>query len=522
MRQGRVFFEIFSNGFSRKNLATSKVVLLLGILVFFSIIFTAIFQIPLDWDGMDYHLPPMVEFWQNGHWGRSLNPYFQAQDYPKTASSLFLWWLIHFGKLFGLRSLLCVAFFHWVFGLLASFRLFGFQRWVLLIWLGFPLIARQSVSAYADLPGLVSLLGFCVFFFEKKYWQAVLALFIHSSIKFTNIGSGFAVLFSVLIWWRMEQISFSRRKKIWLFFVGAFLAGCLLTPIDNIVHGNKPFGHLKCKVFGTDFCGGSVDPESLVVAPVIDIPKDASWFSKVARGWIPSQMIPGSDVPHGGFGGVWIVVIFLLFWNFRQREGQLNFGILRAVPDPAFCACVIVMISDLLIPALWYPRYHLGFGWVMCMMAAMWFDLAERNLHLKKGLVPLFIFACGLLSAQLVWVLPQRTWFLGVHSVQELPKIKENLSSIVEHGYPLYATHSADIRTLDFLKLENKKISICGTGFRPVLGAYGVTLTNRVIWYEKDCPETKSFGDRLPDREIVNEGSSLENSQARVTQVWVE
>lgn len=264
----------------------------------------------------------------------------------------------------------------------------------------------------------------------------------------------------------------------------AFLLGALLQPLENMLSGEKPFGLLECKILGYDPCGGSVDPNSLVVAPVLDFPKEDSWISKVMRGWMPSQVIPGSDVPHGGFGWIWIVSIFYLFWNLKERGGALNFGILRKVPNAAAAAILMTFAADLVIPAFWYPRYHMAFGWALSMIAANWLQFAEDHVKYRSATAYFFRVALFLLALQLVWVLPQRTWFLGIHSHEDFKRIGENLKSIVTRGFPEHATNSADLRSIKLLGLSHKEVHICGDGLRPSLGAFGADLSNRVFWYK--------------------------------------
>ncbi len=486
----------------------------LVVLVLCSMIFTAFFQLPLDWDGMDYHLPPLVEAWQNGSWAHSLNPYFAARNYPKSGGLPFLLWICHFGDFLGLRAVLVVSLFHWIAGLCASYFLFGKNLWTFLFWVSFPLICRQGVNAYADLPALTSLLIFCVFILQKKPGLAALALALHGSTKFTHLASGVGAIIGLqLFWLLLKENIFSAKKLKTTFFISiVFLIFAILQPLENYFYENKPFGPLQCKFLGYDFCSGSIDPGSMVVEPVIDFPKNQNWLVKIFRGWSPAQLIPGTDVHHGGFGWAWLLPLFYGLFCLIHRKalkqksfsggfaGECTAGTragsasdnarcagdkLGRKSDTVLCGVMVLSVADFFIPALWYPRYHLGLGWILCMLAA--FSLEKMNV--KSIIYKISMFA---LFLQLFWIFPQRAWFLGIQNFSDLPKFFENLKSITINGHPKHATHSSDQRSFQFYGLRNKKILVCTSSqkdpIRPIVAAYGASLTNSVQW-TKECTE---------------------------------
>lgn len=436
-----------------------------------SIGFTAIFQVPFDWDGLDYHLPPLVEAWNDGYWHHSQNPYVQARAYPKAAGFPFLWWIAHFGSFLGLRGILLVPVIHWAAGLVILRELFGRSKWIFLFWAAFPLAARGAVTAYADLPALTTLLAFALFAIRGKFALAGLALALHASTKFTHLASAAGAVAGLLLWWRLQgKAVLSRASFKALATIGVIAAfGAFSQPVENVLTEGKPFGVLKCKVFGHDFCDGSIDPNDMVVAPTLDYPREQPWPIKVLRGWTPSQLVPGADVEKGGIGWAWLVPLAAALLTFRKRS-RAFWKELRA-DRRALGALIILGVADLAIPALWYARYHMALGVVLIVIAARWMAFSE-NARTGRAV---WIISFGMLALQLLWIAPQRTWFLGKKPV-------ENLASIVKRGYPAHATHPADRRSIQLYGQSEKHVIVCGSGLRPVLPAYGATLSNEVTW----------------------------------------
>ncbi len=447
-----------------------SIIKILIILLLGSTIFTVFFMLPFDWDGNDYHLPPIIEAFQNQIWQRSENPYFAARNYPKIASLPALWWLIHFGKWLGLKHILIIPMIHWLIGFFTLKKIFNQLKWLPFFWLIYPLAMKQSTTFYADLPALICVIIFGYFVIQKRYAWAALALALFSSIKFTNLASG--LVFFIYLIYSIHKSDNANKKILYIYsilIVGLFSS---IQPIDNYRAENKFFGPLQCKILGHDFCNGSIDPNTLIVTPVIDINKESSYFSKIAQGWIPQQLIPGADVHHGGFGVVGIVSLFLLIGLlFNSQRRNLFFSHFTKDQKLFLGFC---LIADLVIPGLWYCRYHLIFGMLLVLVSSVLNDLTLfKNVIIHRIIM---LIAC----IQLVWLIPQRVWFLGIHSVEEKMMLTDNLKHIIEFGTPKYAIHDADRRQIEFYKLDHKIITICGNEFRPILGVYGSTLSNEV------------------------------------------
>lgn len=460
----------------------------LAVAVLASIVLQVTTAVPLDWDGMDYHIPPLVESWKDGYWHHSSNPYFAARIYPKTASLLHLFWICHFGGAFGLVCSLFFTLLFWEAGLLASYRLLGKTKWVYLFWLAYPLVARQAVSGYVDLVSLSSLLAFATFVLQGQYRLSAIALALHGSIKFTNLASGCGALLGLIIWWKIQEglkhhgagrdesrskggfPFLKHRLRVCMWLLCGFFIFASIQPVENFLTEGKPFGPLQCKVLGYDFCNGDIDLSKMVVSPTIDIPQEASWLQKVIKGWIPTQIIPAQDVPTGGFGWAWLlpVVAFTIFTGSFRKTWKVA---LDYQSGRALGAVIILFFADLLVPALWYQRYHMALGWVLMAIAAIAMQLLRPTLYRVS------VF---LLMLQLLWVFPQRTWFWGVHGWSEMYKIWDNVKSLAWNGYPQHATHAADQRSIFLYGLNGKKIIVCGNELRPVLAAYGAKLKNDV------------------------------------------
>lgn len=165
----------------------NKILFLLGSALVFVTFLNSLFLLPMDWDGRDYHLPPIVEFLQLGRWSFSKNYYFAAQTYPKGAGTLYLWWLIHVKSFVGLRGVLLVNFVHFTMGCIAIRQLFGRSIWYLLMWLSIPLIIRQASAAYSDMPGVVLLLIYC--YFSKHQFSAFAKQGQRTAIQTTTANS---------------------------------------------------------------------------------------------------------------------------------------------------------------------------------------------------------------------------------------------------------------------------------------------------------------------------------------------
>ncbi len=448
-----------------------------------TLLFTAVFQVPLDWDGMDYHLPPMVESWQDGFWHRSAQPYFAARSYPKTASALALWWLAHFGSGLGLRLLLVLPLLHWCAGLAASLELVGRNKWVLLFWAAYPLAARESASWYADLAGLSALLCFLALLKREHYVLAALALALHGSTKFSNLATAGGALIALNLYWAVSErkVMTTRRAALNALLAVPFLLVAAVQPLQNLRAGDGPFGPLKCAVMGRELCGGTLDPDDLVVAPIVsDYERSDSWLKKIARGWTPSQLVAGSDVSTGGFGWAWLPACVFGLFAFaagrREKRGGLPWPVL---------SIAVVLASELAMRAHWYARFHMPLGWSLGMFAAVTLQRLEDG-HRARAARLLISLSLMLAGLQVAWLVPHRTWFLGTVPGSRAIGALENLRSIFVHGYPAHATNPADVRSLKLFPLEKKRIIICGEHLRPVLPAYGAKLANRVHWHDAE------------------------------------
>lgn len=435
-------------------------------------------QVPLDWDGMDYHLPPLAEALQKQRWGRSENPYFANRFYPKSSDLLHLWWLRHFAQWFGLRSAEVMGLLIWFVGLAASLLTIGKNKWVFIAWVAYPLVMRQAGTAYADLAGMATLLSFFFFATHKRPWLAALALGLHSSIKFNNLASGMTALgIAAGLALFTKEKKFGSLKTILIYILGFGLMGGI-QPLENFLKEAKPFGPMKCIVLGHDYCHGTLDPADLVVSPTIDIPREWPVPMRILKGWMPSQAVPGSDLATGGFGLIWLISIplglFLLFRFFKKQ------------PLPkVVLAFVFMAITDLVIPALWYQRYHMGLGWVFIMLAVL---PMISSLFLPYPKLARFYpqLVSVIFAVQILWTIPSRNWFLGVNTGQDFQtmtrNILENLESILKNGHPRHFTHPADQRSWQLYALKEKRLVICGADLRPSLPAYGASLTNTVEW----------------------------------------
>ncbi|MBI2606019.1 MAG: hypothetical protein HYW49_08060 [Deltaproteobacteria bacterium] len=446
-----------------------------------TLLFTAVFQVPLDWDGMDYHLPPIVESWQDGFWHRSAQPYFAARSYPKTASALALWWLAHFGSVLGLRLLLVPPLLHWCAGLAASLELVGGNKWVLLLWAAYPLAARESAAWYADLAGLSALLCFLALLKRERYVLAALALALHGSTKFSNLATAGGALIALNLYWAVSErkIMTARRAALNALLAVPLLLVAAVQPLQNLRAGDGPFGPLKCAVLGRDPCGGTLDPDDLVVAPIVsDYERSDSWVKKIARGWTPSQLVPGSDVSTGGFGWAWLPACAFGLAALARRR-------MRDAAPWALLSIAVVFAADLAMRAHWYARFHMPLGWALGMFAAVTLQglEAEHRARAARVLIPLTLALAGF---QIAWLVPHRTWFLGAGQGPPLANVVDNIGSIVARGYPAHATNPADVRSLKLFPLEKKRIVVCGEHLRPILPAYGARLTNRVEWHDAE------------------------------------
>lgn len=455
-----------------KENANNKILNTVVILVLVSIIFTAIFQIPFDWDGNDYHLPPIIEALHAKTWLRSENPYFAARNYPKTASLPSLWWLIHFSSFLGLRGILLIPLLGAVIAWIAIKQLFPKINWSLPLLLAFPLFTKQANTFYADLTGLTFVLLFFAFLIKRNFLWSIITLALFTTIKFSNFASGFVLFISFLYFIFKHQIQNKYILSITASLIITLFS--IIQPITNYWAEGRFFGPLKCTILGKDYCNGSITPGDLIVSPVIDIPKEDSYLMKIINGWVPNQFVPGSDVYHGGFGVISLLLLFtflLFIFSSNRRKNILNYF----NSDQKYIMLVL-LFADWVVPGLWYCRYHMIFGLVLVLISSVTIEYLKLNLiHLYK----IFII---ILVVQLFWLIPNRNWFLGVHSFSEVDKVFDNIKHTVLYGTPMHATNPSDIRQIEFFKLKNKKITICGDRFRPILGAYGSSLTNKVLF----------------------------------------
>ncbi len=483
-----------------------KILSFLLFLVVLSILFTSIFQIPTDWDGMDYHLPPIIESWKNGFWARSIEPYFAARHYPKTQSLLALWWIQHFGLLFGLRGVLLMPALQWIVGCICIRNLFPKNPWAIALWISYPLIAREATTYYVDSAGLITFLATLTFAKEKKWLLTAIALGLHSSLKFTNLPTSVVLFLCIIIWNFRSNIS-NHFKKILLLAIFPITFGAY-QPVLNIFHEGKPFGVLKCEILGKDFCNGDLSPTDLVHAPIIpDYDKEDSWIKKILTGFTPNKWIPTQDVNTGGFGWVWIIgILFSLSLN--------KFNYKKLLFNEQGTILVISLLADLTIGALWYCRFHTLFGFVLIFFSALVF---YETIKIKNKIF--YAIVVFTISMQCLWIIPQRQWFLGIQNYSQFSYLFENIGSILKFGFPKYATHEADKRSLEFYKFKNKIITICGKDFRPALSAYGADLTNDVRWFKSEVNESEFEYQYLKNCPFQNQNQFQIINK---TKIWIE
>jgi hypothetical protein len=423
---------------------------------------------PIDWDGLDYHLPRLLEAVQARSWIRPLDPYYAVQAYPMLVESAYLWWILHFGH-YGMLLLGFLPVFLGSEALVRISRFYGIRsRWPVALWCTLPLVVKQIPSLYLDsFVGAFGLLAVAALL-EKRSVPFALALGFFCGAKLVALPA--SLLLALLFWMRTRR------------FPSATLLACCVTLggtlIPNWVIFGNPLYPFRIEVLGHTLLPGLMRPGDFAAdfAPFIS----EAYPVRMLRVLFTFEPVPSWDMVRGGFG--WIAPL----------AGAMGLGLLaiRAVRTRTPPPLSELFAGFLLSSAHSMLRYHLWLAGALAVGAGYFLDRAPQ--WLRKG-------ALLLLLAQASWLIADRMWFLGLREEFQRQFSQRNFAGAVSllrgraeelwtWGEPQAAQHPVDQMRIQLRKIRDTEIWLC-VHPRPqqIAAFYGADFSNKVHLLPGPC-----------------------------------
>jgi hypothetical protein len=441
-----------------------------------SALFYCLLLYPIDWDGLDYHLPPLLEALQSHQWGSFKNGYFAVYAFPKLVESIYLWWILHFGS----HGYLLLGTIPLIGGGLAlgnTTRRWGGRAAVAIaFWCTIPLVVKQASSLYID--SFVAFFGLlCLLSIEEKdefLFSLALSFFVGAKLA----SAPAAVVFFVYWLFRWRKFPFLLIPA----FVIALGAG---TYIPNWIQYSNPLYPFQLTFHGKVIFPGPFSPtEFLALSPFSEEPFWRRFYLALFGGLEPAPMW---DMPSGGLG----LVLPIL-----GAIGLVRLLSQRKTP-PAIEALPALIVSK--VP--WMFRYHLWLGGAL----TIW---AESLVARMKRPVALTVWTLLLLQA--LWLWADRSLFIGLkpeYAAAVRAKdvsgffhlFSRRLGELVEFGEPQAAIDPTDQWRIQIRKTRNQKYFLCQSRVHQVAAAYGADFSNQVIWLDKP-PQDPTQCLKFPER----------------------
>ena len=429
---------------------------------------------PIDWDGLDYHLPAVLQAVQFRQWGRLDDPYYAVQAFPKLVESLYLFCILHFGHhgylLLGLVPILLGG--HALVQLGRHFKISS--RWLLLLWCTCPIIIKQASSLYIDhyiaAFGLMACVGLVTR--NEKLFALALAFFVGS-----KFSAGTAAVFLFLGW-----VVRYRKIPFWVFVFGGVTLGGTLLP-NWIVFGNPIFPfEVPIQIGGKPIFQGLFKPSEFVAGvPWASDPLSVRFFRAFFEIELPAKW----DMLKGSIGVLQSALIWVGFGSLVLSARPLlrNYR-LRILYLPE------VFLGFLVTGGNWILRYNL---WALAVFFLWGASLAQSlPKRAQRGLFLLFLVQALSLWLDLSWVLGQaeplkKAWVEGdVIKFGEL--LTQRGADLLKWGEPQEAIHPVDQERIRVRKTSGKTFVFCPKE-RPQQEAayYGRDFTNFVYFDQNAC-----------------------------------
>jgi hypothetical protein len=431
-------------------------------------LFYALLIHPIDWDGLDYHLPRLLEAIQARSWIRPQDPYYAVQAYPMLVESAYLWWILHFGH----HGMLLLGFLPACLGAEALTRISRFYgiraRWPVALWCTLPLVVKQVPSLYLDaFVGAFGLLAVAALL-EKRSLPFALALAFFCGSKLVALPA--ALLLAAAFWWRSRRFPLTA-----LATCAASLSGTL---VPNFVFFGNPLYPFRVELLGQTLFPGLMRPGDFAAdfAPFGSEAYPVRMFKVLFQ----SEGVPNWDMSRGGFG--WIAPSLGLI-----GLGWMWIRALRARTLPPLAE---LLAGFTLSSAHSMLRYHLWLAGALAVGAGYILERAPR--WLKRA-------AWALLLCQAIWLALDRVWLLGLReefgeriaardTAGAVSLLRTRAQELWAFGEPQSAQHPIDRMRIEARKVQSATIWLC-LHPRPqqIAAFYGADFSNRVILVRGPC-----------------------------------
>ncbi|MBI2711259.1 MAG: hypothetical protein HYX41_00145 [Bdellovibrio sp.] len=452
-----------------------------GIALLTAVFYAGILE-PIDWDGLDYHLPAILQAVQFKQWGRLEDPYYAVQGFPKLVESLYLFWILHFKSheylLLGLIPLFLGAAGFWE--LSRHFRVS--TRWVMILWFTTPIVIKQASSLYID--HFVAAFGIlaCAALVrrEQRSFALALAFFVGS-----KLSAGVPAVVLVASWViRYREIPF------WVGFYGSATLG--VTLLSNFFVFGNPLYPFTFAPFGLRIFPGLFKPSEFVAGvPWASDPIYLRWIRAFFELEFPARW----DMLRGAIGVlqgavVWVGLGTVLAGGLRGKLSLRKAVGILFIPE--------LFLAFLLSSGHWVLRYNL---WVLAVFY-LWAAALLGALPIKaqRWLGILFVIQAVTLTGDLSWMLGNREKVLAAYRTENYAEIIDIIgkrwTELWHWGEPQDASNPVDLERIRVRKTHGKVYTLCPNPRPQQLAAYyGRDFTNLVYFDPAACLEPRSLGE---------------------------
>ncbi len=326
---------------------------------------------PLSWDGLAYHLPPVIEYIQEGTITLVGYSIF-ANGYPNTGEMYFLWNLIF------LRDGIIVDGTQLAFVLVGALGIYVIATEIgidsenaflagIVFFLS-PVVLMQADIAYVDL--MFGSLVIASYAFFIRYWQSgetkevlllSVCLGLLAGIKYT--GGFFVILITLMaiLGYALDEIPVTKRtfaKQTVVFALVGLLLGGAWYARNFLVYGN-PVYPVPVEVLGQTIFDGPYTVQEKVLNSWNKVSHwhgtfgQSSTIEKVYLSWFEKTKF--YDTVIGGFGPQWALLgipaaILFTYRSLRKRDR------LKILAIALFLIPVFATVEP------WKARYHIAFA----------------------------------------------------------------------------------------------------------------------------------------------------------------